>query len=100
MSRKSARIPAERHLQAAFGLERKPHWPATQADAMRQPLLRAIVWGRALRLAIAETRQARADVHAHRAGPMRAPSPNPGAARAVVALPFDRKRAAAGDRDD
>jgi hypothetical protein len=81
------------HVDRAWRRLRKRHWPATLAEVLEHPL-----WGRCVRgLAQSLANGERA------AGPqMQAPArAKPPAVPARPAPPlFDRKRAAAGERDD
>lgn len=79
-------------LTAAWQQRRRPDWPPTFTEVMAHPLLRPLVRAEAVRRALA----------ARRAAPA-APAPHARAARPTpptVAAGIDRKRAAAGDRDD
>jgi len=98
MSRRAALTITEADLQAAFALRRRADWPATYAQAMANPLLRQLVRAEALGRAQALQTHAAHQVQ-HRAPLPRLLAPPP--ATAPVARPlFDRKRLAAGERDN
>jgi hypothetical protein len=77
--------PTDEQLHQAFARLRRADWPATLAEAEQDPVRAALV---------------RSDAVRHALGmPPRRTSARPAVFRAAPAH-FDRKRAAAGDRDD
>lgn len=107
--------PTTEQLQAAWLVRRKRSWPPTLAETMAVPLYAALVRMAAVQRVLAERRNASqaAAVQALPA-PTRPTTPaTPAAPQAATKRPsspwpprrpaadaFDRKRAAAGDRDD
>ena len=78
--------PTDQQLREAFARLRRPGWPATLAEATQDPVRAALV---------------RSDAVRHALGlPPRRTGARPASVRAMPAAHFDRKRAAAGDRDD
>lgn len=94
MSRRAALTITQADLQAAYTLRRRPSWPATFEAAMADPLVRHLVRAEALGRAQA--------LQTHACHPPQSPVQRlrqlitPAAPRPAI----DRKRAAAGDRDD
>jgi hypothetical protein len=88
----------EQELRAAFERLRgskRTTWPATFEEAMQDRLLARLVALNAKHPPRATVRQARGSIN-----PAVAPPPNPRPWRGTAAPYVDRKRAAAGDRDD
>lgn len=90
---------SQQHLQAAFERLRKPRWPATLEEALRDRACFPLLQGMARELARqAARRQAQGSTAGHT--PSRAfAQPAPPAPRPAL-RGFDPKRAAANDRDD
>ena len=88
-------------LQAAWQRRHRSDWPATFTEAMAHPLLRGLVRAEALRQALASQRaEQQPRWHPPHSHPLQSRPPVP--TRPAKPQPdlFDRKRAAAGDRDD
>lgn len=86
MSQHPRILPAHGTAHAALA-QVLPHWPATAADAMRQPLAAAVI------------RLVSMGLQLGRWGAVPTP-PRTARPRQASAAPFDFKRAAAGDRDE
>lgn len=99
----AARIePTAEQLHAAWLLRRKRSWPATLAETMAVPLYAALVRMGAVQRVLAERKAATAAA-AEKAWPAPAaakPPSRPWPPRRPAGDAIDRKRAAAGDRDD
>jgi hypothetical protein len=93
--------PTAEQLQAAFAAVRLPAWPTDFAEAMRHEVRRAIVHGAAGRLAMGSTLPRR-DPPLQQRPPVTRPEPPPWrpAPGTAHSTGIDRKRAAAGDKDD
>jgi hypothetical protein len=78
--------PTDEQLRQAFTRLQRPGWPASLADTLQDPVRAALLRGDAARHAIGL--------------PPRRTGTRPAVVRALPAAHFDRKRAAAGDRDD
>jgi hypothetical protein len=85
--------PSLEELQRAWAHCRRPDWPATFEDAMAHPLLSRLVRITALH----PPRAIRAVAHAPAPAPQRT---EPGRRQPARLHTFDRKRAAAGERED
>lgn len=90
-----ARIePTSEELLAAYERSRKANWPATFDEAMADPVLSRLI-------AIAAKHPPRAArPPAVQQAPSMHPARTPGTWRPTSRPVFDRKRAAAGERDD
>jgi len=97
MARRCALTVTDQDLQAAWLHRRRSDWPRTFDAAMAHPLLRALVRAEALRGAQAAARRAAAPAP-HQ--PPASHQPLPAVRRTAHHATADRKRAAAGDRDD
>lgn len=84
-------------LAAAWRARRRPDWPPTFTEAMAHPMLRPLVRAEAVRRALAARHADQQARPPAAAAPHR--PPQPGRLNTPPSL-FDRKRAAAGDRDD
>lgn len=106
--------PTDQQLEHAFQRRRRLGWPATVDQAMAVPLLAALLRGEVVRCVLAERRAARrqaehAEVFGTPAPAPHAPAitrgstasrPWPPRRASAPASGQDRKRLAAGDRDD
>lgn len=83
------------HLEAAWRALRHPAWPGTLAETMKDPARAHLIRGYARTLARSAAKKRK---------PAPAPAPRCAAPAAAFRTPaagwIDRKRAAAGDRDD
>lgn len=96
----AARIePTTDQLHAAWLARRKRSWPPTLEATLADPLYAALVRMAAVRQVLA-SQQAAAAPPAAPALPARSRSAPPWPPRRPAAAHVDRKRAAAGDRDD
>lgn len=104
--------PTTEQLQAAWLVRRKRSWPPTLAETMAVPLYAALVRMAAVQRVLAERRTAN-QAAAVQALPAPTKPTTPAAPQVATKRPsspwpprrpaadaFDRKRAAAGDRDD
>jgi len=89
--------PSFEQLLEAWAARRRPNWPLTMEETMRDQLLAAIVRAEALRRILARRAAASHPLQPGRPAP---PPAGPAPAAAHRATPVDLKRRAAGDNDD
>ena len=87
-------------LQAAWQHRRRGDWPDTFDGSMAVPLLAALVRAEAVRHRVAVRRAEVAAAAWDAFRPYIAPAPRAPATAAPLRQPLDRKRLAAGERDD
>jgi len=93
--------PTPEQLQAAWLQRRRPDWPDTLHDTMAVPLLATLVRSEAVRRYLSERRRERTAAAWESMRPYTAPAPRaPAPSTAQPRQPLDRKRLAAGERDD
>lgn len=93
--------PTTEQLQAAWLQRRRSDWPDTLDDTMAVPLLAALVRSEAVRRCLSERRSERTAAAWAAFRPYTAPAPRAPATPPVQPRqPLDRKRLAAGERDD
>lgn len=103
--------PTAQQLEHAYQRRRRPGWPPTVAEALAVPLLAALLRGEVVRCVLADRRAARREAEHLQVFGTPAPAPRtPMAPKQRTAWPprrasapagaADRKRLAAGDRDD
>ena len=90
-------VPTDEQLRHAYLARRRPGWPASFEEAMSRPLYAALVRMEAVLRVMAERR---VDQRLRRAAESSATHPRFTRRRAPLPPGLDRKRAAAGDRDD
>lgn len=92
--------PSDEQLRAAWQARRRDTWPATLEAALAMPVLAALVRAEAVRRELAARRAAKAGQAMPPNGRQAPQAPHGLRVSNRGTLPFDRKRAAAGDRDD